>query len=132
MSSFICEKCGYISNSALRGTFWHASENIYAKEKGEQPHIMYKPQFSFYEDHRCCDRCAEGVEYSDGSGVLHPTYMIPEKDLKHFSEIGKDRLLELEAAKNGNVVNASYFFEKGYDKTVTPKGEAEWQKKPTN
>ena len=130
MSTFICEKCGYISNSALRGTFWHASGNIYQQSKGKPIDIMYKPEFAYYETHRVCDRCANGVEYSDGSGVLHPDkFSFKEEELKHFTEIGKDRLLELEAMHRGAMVNASEFFAKGYDKTVTGKGEAEWKTK---
>lgn len=130
MGIFICEKCGYISNTALSGTYHHASSNLVRISKNKPIDTMYKPEFEFFETHRCCDRCAEGVIYSDDSGTLHPDSLtFKENELRHWTDIGKDTLLELEARKDGNMVNASYFFENGLDKTVTPKGEASWQKK---
>lgn len=128
MSVFICEKCGYISNSALRGTFHHASANLSRIRKNEPIDVMYAPEFEFFETHRCCDKCADGVRYSDNSGTLHPNqFTFAENELYHWTDYSKEKLLELEKLNNGSMANASYFFDNGFDKTVSAKGEASWQ-----
>lgn len=119
MSTFICEKCGRISNSALRGTYWHAEMNLSHISKGEPIDKSYKPEYEFFETHHCCDKCADGVEFKDGSGVLHPTeFTIPDNEMKHWSEIGKEECLRLEAKGYGFLVNATYFFENGFDEAT--------------
>lgn len=114
MSIFICEKCGCLANSADGGTYWHATMNIHRLSKKQPIDIGYKPEYEFFETHRCCENCADGVEFGDGSGVLHKE--INYDEMTHWSQLGKEKLLELEKRGDGSAVNASYFFNKGFDK----------------
>ena len=108
MSVFICEKCGKLDNTACHNNYWHADMNKYRQANGEELDIDYKPEFAYFENHCCCSDCCDGVEYSDGSGVLrNDDFDI--KDKKHWTEFGKDKLLEWEARGDGSMINATEY-----------------------
>lgn len=109
MSIFICEKCGKLDNTACSNNYWHAKKNKYKQSKGEKPEQSYKPEFDYFENHICCSDCCKDVTYIDGSGVLgYGRFDIADK--KHWSEFGKEQLLEWEARNDGSMVNATEYF----------------------
>lgn len=108
MPIFICEKCGKLDNTACGNNYWHAAMNKHRKNKGEELDISYKPEYSYFEDHVCCSDCCEGVTYSDNSGSLHKR-SIDIEDKTHWTEIGKEKLLEMEARNDGSMENATEY-----------------------
>lgn len=110
MSIFICEKCGCLDKTALNNNYWHAAGNKHKKKLGEDIDISYAPQFSYFEDHVCCSDCCHEVTYKDGSGGLHRTNMRYDEK-QHWSQFGKEKLLEWERRKDGSMVNATEYFQ---------------------
>lgn len=109
MGIFICEKCGKLDNTACNNNYWHAFSNKYRRLKGECLDIGYKKEFEYFEDHVCCSDCCNGIAYEDDSGVIE----LDDSDIKdkqHWSKIGKEKLLEREARKDGSMVNATEYF----------------------
>lgn len=110
VSIFICEKCGKLDNTALNNNYWVVIMAKVQKARGEKPGIHYfKPKYSFFDDHVCCSDCCNGIEFYDGSGKIEKS----ERDIqekRHWSEYGKDTLLEWEARGDGSMVNASEYF----------------------
>lgn len=110
MSSFICEKCGKVDNSACANNYWHAFRNKY-RSKGEELDTSFKPEFEYFEDHMCCSDCCDGIVYRDDSGVISKETGITLGDLKHWSEYGsKEDILEWESRNDGSMVNATEYF----------------------
>lgn len=108
MSIFICEKCGKLDNTACNNNYWHAQMNQYLKSVGKAIDISYEPEFEYFETHVCCSDCCNGITYADGSGVIHSTdFDIPDKD--HWTQIGKEKLLEWEKRNDGSMVNATSY-----------------------
>lgn len=119
MSIFICEKCGYLSNSADKNNYHHANANIYCLENNKPIQILYKPEFEYFETHRCCERCCDGIEYSDSSGILHPDRFSPSDDERiHWSQYGKEKCLKQYDENPYILTNAKYFFDNNLDKTT--------------
>lgn len=109
MGVFICEKCGRLDNTACGNNYWHASRNKRRKANKEEIDRSYKKDFEYFEDHVCCSDCCKGVPYLDGSGVLgYGKFDI--KDKQHWTEIGKEQLLEWESRRNGSMMNATEYF----------------------
>lgn len=109
MSIFICEKCGKLDNTACSNNYWHAFANKHRQSKGKDLDISYKSEFEYFENHVCCSDCCEGLAYCDGSGVLRSG----KTDIKikqHWTDIGKEKLLEWEARHDGSMVNATEYF----------------------
>lgn len=109
MSTFICEKCGRLDNTACGNNYWHAIINKYREEKCEKIIICFKPEFSYFENHVCCSDCCEGVAFYDNSGTLQKGN-IDIKNKEHWTKFGKEKLLEWEAKNDGSMVNATEFF----------------------
>ena len=108
MSIFICEKCGKIDNTACNNNYWHAAGNKYKESKNEPIDTSFKPEYAYFETHVCCSDCCDGLVYKDNSGVIRKTrFDIENKD--HWSKFGKDKLLELEARKDGSMINATEY-----------------------
>lgn len=106
MSIFICEKCGKLDDTALSNNYWHAHANQSLKSMGEEIRIFYKLEFEYFETHVCCSDCCDGIVSADCSEVIHST----ESDIKektHWSQIGKEKLLELEKRRDGSMENAT-------------------------
>lgn len=59
MSTFICEKCGCIDNTACGGTYWKVGLS-----KGKSDKKYFKDDF--YNKHAVCVAC-KPTEYIDGS-----------------------------------------------------------------
>lgn len=110
MGTFICEKCGKLDNTACSNNYWHASGNKYRKSQGEKIIQYYKPEFAYFEDHVCCSECCKGVTYGDDSGVLE-NGKSDIKDKRHWTEFGKEALLEWEAKQDGSMLNATEYFQ---------------------
>lgn len=97
MSTYICEKCGCIDNTACGGNYW-----------------LVKSKMNFFKDeysntHCLCVVCTP-TEFHDGSkneqaGKWHN--MFPRK---HWSDLGKEHILRLANKQTGNYVNAEDFF----------------------
>lgn len=111
MSVFICEKCGKLDNTACHNNYYHAFFNKYKQSRGEELDILYKPEFEYFENHVCCSDCCEGVTYKDDSGVLRNDEL-DIKDKKHWTEFGKEQLLEWEARDDGSMINATEYLKK--------------------
>lgn len=109
MPCFICEKCGKIDNTACANNYWHAKFNKLYRNKKEEIDISYKPEFSYFEDHVCCSDCCKDIEFSDGSGTISDLSSITIKDKPHWSEFGKEKLLELESRRDGSIENATEY-----------------------
>lgn len=110
MGCFICEKCGKIDNTACRNNFWHAHANQAAIRHNEPINVSYKPEFAYFETHPCCSDCCDGIVYDDNSGVIHPDrFDIPDK--KHWSEYGKEELLEMQRTNPFSIMNAKEYFD---------------------
>lgn len=110
VSTFICEKCGRVDNSACSNNYWHARGVKYSKSKGEGFEPYFKPEYSYFEDHTCCSICCDGIEYEDGSGVIkRGKFDFDEDEMKHWSHFGKEKLLEWEALNRGDMVNATEY-----------------------
>jgi len=97
MSTFICEKCGHIDNSSCGGTCHSAGSgmNFYADD--------------YANNHKLCVECTP-KEYSDGSinedaGKWHNHF--PKR---HWTALGKEKILKLWAQKQGDVINAPEYF----------------------
>lgn len=99
MSSYICEKCGYIENSACGGNYWSV-----------KAHLNSFPD-DYSNTHLLCHLCTPNV-YRDGS---KRTDLGVHIERHHWSEIGKDEILKSAAADVGNFTNAEEFF-KNLDK----------------
>lgn len=109
MGIFICEKCGKLDNTACNNNYWHASGNKYRQSKGEGLDRYYKPEFEYFENHVCCSDCCEGVTYEDDSGVMKKDHLDIENKT-HWTEIGKEKLLEMESRRDGSMENATEYF----------------------
>lgn len=109
MSTFICEKCGKLDNSACNNNYWHAIGNKYRKSKGEKLDICFKPQFIFFEDHICCSDCYEEIIDNKYTETLH-SKKTNIKNKEHWTKYGKEKLLEWEKRKDGSMVNATEYF----------------------
>lgn len=109
MGIFICEKCGKLDNTACSNNYWHAAMNKRRELQGMEMDVCFKPEFLYFENHVCCSDCCEGVMYYDGSGMLHKR-SIDIQDKDHWTKIGKEKLLELEARNDGSMVNAREYF----------------------
>lgn len=111
MSIFICEKCGYLDNTACGNNYWHASGNKYRKREGLPLDISYSPEFQYFEDHVCCSECCNGITYKDGSGIIRKTSLdLSEEERRHWSEFGRAKLFEWERRHDGSMVNATEYF----------------------
>lgn len=108
LSIFICEKCGKLDNTACNNNYWHARMNKYRQSEGKTIDRCYKPKFEYFETHVCCSDCCEGVTYNDDSGVLQKGD-IDIQDKNHWTEFGKDKLLEWEKRNDGSMVNATEY-----------------------
>ena len=64
----------------------------------------------FTEQKVCCSECCKGVTYGDGSGVLG-NVKFDMKDKRHWTEVGKEVLLEWEAKQDGSMLNATEYFQ---------------------
>ena len=104
MSTFICEKCGCIDNSALNNNYWHAKMNKYRHKKGAQIDLCFKPEHDYFEDHMCCSECCTGVTYDDNSGVISQGWH-NRFDKEHWSKYGADKILEYAKMCNGSFEN---------------------------
>lgn len=110
MSSFICEKCGCIDNTACDNNYWIVIGNRDAKKRGVKPFITLAKEFEYYNEHICCSDCCKGVAFDDHSGVISKGWHnYFEKE--HWSKLGKDKILVLEAKDQGDFVNATEYFE---------------------
>lgn len=102
MSTFICEKCGCIDNTACGGTYW---EVALARKTDKKEDLLFADDF--YNKHPVCVACAP-KEYIDGSkneeaGEWHNRF-----PRRHWTELFHD-LHELALANNestGDFVNA--------------------------
>lgn len=109
MSTFICEKCGKLDNTACSNNYWHAVGNKYRQSEGKELSTCFKLEFAYFENHVCCSDCCEGVTYRDDSGVLHNgKHDIKDKD--HWTKFGKEKLIEWEKRNDGSMVNATEYF----------------------
>ena len=105
MSTYICEKCGCIDNSACGGNY-----------------ALVKSNFKFFKDdyannHYLCVECTP-TEFSDGSknekaGKWHNRF--PKI---HWTEIGKENILKACEESCGNYTNAKEYFRKGVIKCI--------------
>lgn len=108
MSIFICEKCGKLDNTACNNNYWFAIMNKRLKKSGEKTNKKFKDEFEYFENHACCSDCCNGIVYRDGSGIIKKD----ERDIQdkqHWSEIGKEKLLEWESRNDGSMVNATEY-----------------------
>lgn len=101
MSTFICDKCGCVDNSACGGTYWSSKSGWLDLFEDD-----------YFNTNPVCCACAPDT-YGDGSknskaGKWHGLF-----ERKHWSEFGDvNKLLELEKADVGDMVNATEYFEK--------------------
>ena len=100
MSTFICEKCGCVDNTACGGTYWSTIGDMkYFKDE-------------YYNEYLVCVACAP-LEYEDGSknrraGKWHDYF-----EKKHWSEIGTvEDILKLEEKHDGSMINATEYFKR--------------------
>lgn len=108
MSTYICEKCGCIDNTACGGNYWLASMNKSRIKRGEEPEIYYKEDEG--NTKYLCVECSP-KEFIDGSirekaGKWHN--MFPKR---HWTEYGKEKIMESYNLNVGNFVNAEEYFE---------------------
>lgn len=109
MSTFICEKCGCIDNSALDNNYWTAYCNKLRLSKDEEVEKSYDDEY--FDTHVCCSECCAGVKFYDGSGVLSKGWH-GKFEKEHWSVCGtKEEILAMEARHDGSLVNATEFFE---------------------
>lgn len=100
MSTYICEKCGCIDNTACGGNYWSM--------KGKQNY--FKDEYA--NTHALCVECTP-TEYEDGSKNRSAGQWHNHFTKKHWSEYGtKEKLIEDCKKNQGNVVNAIEYFEK--------------------
>jgi len=109
MSTYICEKCGCIDNTACGGNYWAVSYSISKfKKDGTAIKKCFKDEYA--NTHVLCVECTP-AEYSDGSikreaGKWHNMFL-----KKHWSEYGtKEKLIADCKRNNGSVVNAIEYF----------------------
>jgi hypothetical protein len=100
MSTYICEKCGCIDNTACGGNYWGVmSKRAYFKDDYANKHVL-------------CVECTPS-EYCDGSiseeaGKWHNKF--PKR---HWSAFGtKDEVIAHCLENQGNIVNAVDYFAK--------------------
>ena len=118
MSSFICEKCGYIDNTACGGNYWEVVTN--------RKH--YKEEY--YNTHIVCSECCP-THFK--SGAINEDGGKWEKHFPkvHWSKRGtKEELIKLCKEKEGNIINAEEYFETGViHKDSDKKVYYDWRKK---
>ena len=103
MSTYICEKCGCIDNTACGGNYWRV--------KGKMN--LFKDEYS--NTHVLCVECTP-KEFKDGSKNTEAGKWHNKFPKKHWSELGKDYILSAANAMNGNYVNAEEYFKNLEDK----------------
>lgn len=109
MSIFICEKCGKLDNTALKNNYWLSQINKNRIEKGEEITPYFESEYAYFNDHCCCSDCCNGLKFADGSGEIKKSGRDIENK-KHWSEYGKEKLLEWESRNDGSMVNAREYF----------------------
>lgn len=108
MSTFICEKCGNVDNSATNNNYWHVFRNKRRLSDGYLIEQLYQSEFEYFETHYCCEKCCDGVVFEDGRSALHSSESI---QLKHWSNYGnKNKLLHDARCIQGDLVNAEEYF----------------------
>lgn len=112
MSTFICEKCGCIDNSALENNYWLA--NLYIglleRKKLDDFSISFSEEYQFYNDHYCCSECCKNIPFNDGSGVINNKGWHNRFPKKHWSEYGKEYIMNYYKENKGDFVNAERYF----------------------
>lgn len=107
MSSFICERCGSIDNSALSNNYWVAFSN--KKEKDPKDFFLSFKE-DYFNTHMACAKCCEGIHFSSGEDAYHRGDL--DFDIyEHWTVVGKERMLELCSHLRGDYENAKEFFE---------------------
>lgn len=97
MSTYICEKCGCIDNSACGGNY-----------------AVVKAHLNLFEDeysntHLLCVECTPS-KFKDGSINREAGKWHNEFPKRHWSEIGKETLIEICEKDEGDYVNAREYF----------------------
>ena len=108
MSTFICEKCGCIDNTAMKNNAWMALYNKECESNNEEYLAEYKD--SYYNTHLCCAECCKNIEYADGSGYINTTGWHNKFEKIHWNSIGKEKCLEIEKENLGSMINATDYF----------------------
>ena len=113
MGVFICQKCGNLDNTACGNNFYTARRNKYYLKKYGEFESSFKPEYEYFETHECCSDCCGEIEYDDSPVKFKDSIRssLNIKDKHHWTEYGKEKLLELEAMKDGSCENATEFFE---------------------
>lgn len=105
MPSYICEKCGYIDNSACGGNYWIAKMNQYRKREGREIDKYFDDEDANIK--LLCFNCTPKV-YHDGS--IKSDNGVHLDTRRHWSDIGKEQILASAEASMGNFTNAKEFF----------------------
>lgn len=108
MSTFICMKCGCIDNTAMNNNYWVAQSNRLKIETGEELFVEFADEY--YNTHECCSACCKDLRYDDGTFMQTQGWhgYFPQK---FWEDYGRDKLLMMELQKQGDMVNASRFFD---------------------
>lgn len=109
MSVFICEKCGRLDNTALNNNYWLAVLNKNRIKDGEEISSYFETEYSYFNTHVCCSDCCNGLKFEDASGEIKKSGSDIENK-KHWSEYGKEKLIEWESRNDGSMVNATEYF----------------------
>jgi hypothetical protein len=99
MSTYICEKCGCVDNTACGGNYAAVVCNL----------NLFTDEYS--NTHQLCSMCTPNI-YSDGT--CNPSGGKWQKHFakKHWSEYGsEEKLLEARSKSIGNYCNAKKYFE---------------------
>lgn len=102
MSTYICNKCGCVDNTACNGNYHLVEMMKHGHSK------FFKDEYS--NTHHLCSECTP-VEYYDGSANTRAGKWHNVFPKKHWSEYGtKEYLLEQCNKHEGNFVNANEYF----------------------
>ena len=105
MSTYICEKCGCVDNTACGGNYW----SVAMMKNSKKIDPMFEDDYS--NKHKLCCECTP-PKFIDGSinneaGKQHNRF--PKR---HWSECGdKENIIERCNEKVGNFVNAIEYFQ---------------------
>lgn len=104
---FICEKCGYIGNSADHNNFYKVAMNKAIIESGKHKKNVFKPEYEYFDTHMCCADCCNGIEYIDGRVIRKDIFDTKPEEKVHWTDYGREKLLN----ENMGIINAKDYFE---------------------
>ena len=116
MSSYLCEVCGCVDNSACSGNYWTVLARVL---HGSKEPVTYPFVDDFFNNHFACVACCPQERLDNGEpsiderlGKWHNNF--PREHWSHYGK--KEKILKDHERSNFSFENAIDYFEKYGDK----------------